>query len=273
MLNGKIGLLPGQVAGHVHLLEPRLVALPAEMHDEIGGGSDDVGNAGDQIAPAVAVIVDRVLEIVRRQELGLAEFAGPRADHFLGRQVAAVDDAHRIHELGAEHDRAPAIVGQRRERAQNGQLADDGAVVALERPEGGDHGTGHAVLLLDLGEQVAMLFQAGDAVLDAVLRNQLVGEGEEALGKEALLAVAADDARVHRHAVQDAGDGSPRDAAIERFLAESLRATLRSCRCCGRWAGWRADRAIARGPCARMAHTATLAAVRNTLLDCMKVVR
>ena len=77
-------------------------------------------------------------------------------------------------------------------------------------------------MLLDLGEQVAVLFQAGDAVLDAVLGNQLVGEGQEALRKEALLAVAADDARVQGHAVQDAGNGSPRDAAVERLLAESL---------------------------------------------------
>ena len=96
------------------------------------------------------------------------------------------------------------------------------AVVALQRPEGGDHGCRDAVLLLDLGEQVAVLFQAGDAVLDAVLRNQLVGEGQEALGKEALLAVAGDDARIHGHAVQDAGDGRPRDAAVEGLLAESL---------------------------------------------------
>ena len=128
-----------------------------------------------EIAAAVAVVVDRVLEVVRGQELRLAELAGPRADHLRGRQVAAVDDAQRVHQLAAEHLRAAAVVGQRRQRAQHRQLAHAGAEVALERPEGGDHRARHAVLLLDLGEQVAVLLELGGAALDAVLRDQLAG--------------------------------------------------------------------------------------------------
>ncbi len=81
MLDGEVGLVPGEVGGHAHLLQPGLPALPAEEDDEVGGRGDHVGHAAHQIAPAVAVVVHRVLEVVRGQELRLAELAGPGADH------------------------------------------------------------------------------------------------------------------------------------------------------------------------------------------------
>ena len=71
-------------------------------------------------------IVDGVLEVVRRQELRLAELAGPRADHLLG--LRSPRSMMRIASMSSvsEHLRAPAIVGQCRERAQDGQLAEHG---------------------------------------------------------------------------------------------------------------------------------------------------
>ena len=60
----------------------------------------------------MAAIIHRIGEIVRRQELRLAELAGPGADHLLGRQVAAVDDFQRGDGFAYEALRTPAIVGQ-----------------------------------------------------------------------------------------------------------------------------------------------------------------
>ena len=45
MLDGEVGLVPGEVGGHAHLLQPGLAALPAEEDDEVGGGGDHVGHA------------------------------------------------------------------------------------------------------------------------------------------------------------------------------------------------------------------------------------
>ena len=67
MLDGEVGLLPRQLLRHAHFLQPGLAALPAEADQEIGGGGERVGNAVDQIAAAVAVEIDGVLEIVGRR--------------------------------------------------------------------------------------------------------------------------------------------------------------------------------------------------------------
>ena len=75
------------------------------------------GGAAQQIAAAVAVEIDGVLDVGRRHELGLADFAGPGAAHLRWRDIAALDDAQRIHQFGLEHVGAAAIVGQRRQRA------------------------------------------------------------------------------------------------------------------------------------------------------------
>ena len=51
----------------------------------VRGGADHVGVVAEQVDAAVAVVVDGVVEIARRQELRLPELAGPRADHLGGR--------------------------------------------------------------------------------------------------------------------------------------------------------------------------------------------
>ena len=222
MPDGEVRLVPRQVGRHPHLLQPRLAPPPAQMHQEIGRGSDHIGHAGDQVAAAVAVIVHRVVEVVRRQELRLPQLAGPRADHLLGREVAAVDDTQRVQQLGTELLAAAAVVGQRRERAQDGELAHAGAVVALQRPQPGDDGARHAVVLLDLGEQLAVLLEARQAALDAVVGDELVGERQEALGEEALLAIARDHARVQRDAVESRGHRRARYALRRGLFAEAV---------------------------------------------------
>src|SRR5581483_5931378 len=84
MLDREIGLLPRQIARDANLLEPWLVALPAEMNEIFSGRADHVRNALDQVALAVAVVVDGVRHVFRRHELRLAERTLPRADHFIG---------------------------------------------------------------------------------------------------------------------------------------------------------------------------------------------
>ena len=69
-----------------------------------------------QVAPPVAVVVDAVVDIVRGQELELPKLARERADHLVGREVAALDDLQRGDELLAEQVRPAAVVGERGDR-------------------------------------------------------------------------------------------------------------------------------------------------------------
>ena len=156
----------------------------------------------NEIAPTVAVEIDRVFVIIRRRELQRAEFAGPVPDHLARPQVAALDDAQRIDQLGAEELRSPAIIGERRDRAQDRIFAVVAAEIALERPEGGDHRRRHAVLLLDTAKQIGMALDHCDAALDAIARRHAVGELQEALLEHALPVIAPHDRRVEGNTVE-----------------------------------------------------------------------
>src|SRR5271156_2402208 len=81
---------------------PVLALLPAIVLKEVSGGRQHVGRAAQEVATAVRVEIDGELDVVRRHELGLADFAGPGAVHFGGTQVAAVDDPERIQQFAAE---------------------------------------------------------------------------------------------------------------------------------------------------------------------------
>jgi hypothetical protein len=72
---------------------PVLAALPAVSGEEVGGRGQHVGGAAQEIAAAVAVEIDRELDVGRRHELGLADFARPCAAQILWRDIAALDDA------------------------------------------------------------------------------------------------------------------------------------------------------------------------------------
>ncbi len=63
-------------------LAPWLAALPAIAFEIVAGRSKHIGHAVNEIALAIAVIVDGVFQIRRRQELGLPDLAGPGAAHF-----------------------------------------------------------------------------------------------------------------------------------------------------------------------------------------------
>src|SRR5580693_6691655 len=71
---------------------PGLAALPAIAFEIVAGRRQHVGYAVNEIAAAVAVIVDGVFQIRRRQELGLADLASPGAAHVGRVHVAAIDN-------------------------------------------------------------------------------------------------------------------------------------------------------------------------------------
>ena len=191
------GKLEGKFARHAHFLQPGLAAPPFQAGgDVVRGRADHVGRAAQQIAAAVAVVIDRIVEIMRRQKLRLAEFAGPGADHFVGRQIAAVDDLQRGDGLVREHLRAAAIIGQRHQRAQRRQIAHVGAEIAFQSPERGDHRRRHAIFLFGARERRRIGLDRGLALLHPVGRGHAAGEFGEHLPEHALAAVAVDDALV-----------------------------------------------------------------------------
>src|SRR5581483_4662854 len=142
--------------------------------------------------------------------------------HLLGPQVAAVDDAKRAEKLLAEEIRAPAVVGQRRDRADD--LIDAalvGAVVALQTPQRDDDGRRHAEALLDFRQQRGVGLGLLQPVLITAAAGHAAGELLEALLEDALPAVAADDRRVEGEAVERRRDGPPGNPLGRGLLPES----------------------------------------------------
>ena len=217
MLDVEVGFLPRQVFRHVHFLQPRLAAPPAETDQEIGGGGERVGDAVDQVAAAVAVEVDGVLEIVGGGELHAAEFAGPIADHVLHALVAALHDAQGVEQLLAEEFRTAAVIGERRQRLQDAEISEIAAEVAFQPPERGQHRRRHAVLLFDLGEQRGVLLHLLLAVRDARAADHAVGELQEGLLEHGLALVAPDDAGIEHQVGRGGRQDLRRNALLQRL--------------------------------------------------------
>src|SRR5690242_12005789 len=139
MLDTEVGLLPIQIGRDANFLQPWLASLPAKCDQEICRRSECVRNAVDQVAAAIAVKIDRVLEIVGSCELHSAEFARPIADHVFNALIAALDDTQRVEQLLAEEIRPTAVVGQCGDRAQDIVVPEIAPEVALEPPKRGKH--------------------------------------------------------------------------------------------------------------------------------------
>src|SRR5262249_25420785 len=146
--------------------------------------------------------------------LSLADLARPGTAHLGGSEVAALDDSQRVHQLGLESLRAPAVVGQTRERADSGKIALVDAVVGLEPPDRGDDRARHPEALLDALERAGELLELARTDAHAVARDHARGELFEGLAEHALLAIARDHFLVVGDAVEraepalgDAGGG------------------------------------------------------------------
>ena len=208
---------------------------------------------------AVAVVIDRVVEVMRRQKLRLAEFASPRTDHLACREIAAIDDLQRGDGLLLEHLGAAAVVRQRHQRRQRMQLAQFGAKTALQPPERGDHGRRHPIFLLGAVERCRMHPDSRLRIFCRAIGRPVPGEFVEHLPEHALAAVAVDDAlvvdevgcrfrqRPLRHAGGDRLLLEVGEEAVERHAVVAGRAAARSggrdrcCRgpgWCGGWSGW-----------------------------------
>jgi hypothetical protein len=185
---------------------------------------------------------------VRRQELRLAEFARPGADHLGRREIAALDDLQRRDGLVLEHLGAAAVIGQRHQRGQRRQIAHVGAEVALQSPERGDHRRRHAVFLLGARKRGGVGLDALLALLHAVGRRHAARELGEDLAEHALAAVAVDDALVVDEVGRRRRQGPLRHAFVHRALLEvgeefvkgraaMARRRARRCGGCPRWRG------------------------------------
>ena len=148
LLDRDVGLAPIHIRRHTHFLEPRLARLPAETVKIVGGGSERVRRAVDRIALAVAVEVDRILEIDLGHELELADLSRPGSSHFLRTEVAPLDHFQSIEELLAKFVGPAAIIGERGERAQRVHIAHHLAEIRLQPPKADQHGSRHPIASL-----------------------------------------------------------------------------------------------------------------------------
>src|SRR5690606_24098022 len=87
---GAIPVAKDGVVGGARL--PGAAALPTVAFQEIRGRGEDVGHRVDEIAPAIAVEVDGVLDIGAWQKLRVPDFTGPAAAKLRRSHIAALDD-------------------------------------------------------------------------------------------------------------------------------------------------------------------------------------
>ena len=201
----------------------------SHLGEIVGRRSHRVGRRMQQVAPPVAVEVDRVIEIVRREKLKLPKLARERSDHLLGGQITALDDLECGEKLRAEQVGPAAIVGQRGHRLDRRQIAHEAAEVGLQRPERRNHRTGYAKLLLDLLEHRAIFCHALDVVVNTMLCHHAVGEFQEGLREYLLAAVLVHDTLVIDHQMRGRGDRARRDTLRHRLALEVTKPALEAC--------------------------------------------
>src|SRR5262249_23592747 len=142
------------------------------------------------------------------------------ADHLVGAQIAALDQAQRVEQMSAEHLRAAAIVGEGGQRFDGLVLALPSAEVAFQSPERRNDGSRHAEVLLLASKRRLMLLYVRRAAGQTPAREHLVGDFEEVLGEEALPTVDIDDALIEHEVRRGRSEGRLRNALGRRFLFE-----------------------------------------------------
>ena len=94
------------------LLAPGLAVAPARLRQIVGDGAEHVGLAGPDVAPAVALEVDRVAQVAGRHELRLAHRACIGAGHRRGHDIAMIQDLQRGQQFASEKAGSAAVPGQ-----------------------------------------------------------------------------------------------------------------------------------------------------------------
>ena len=108
-------------------------------------------------------------QIACGHELGLPERARPGARELLRRNVAAVDDLQRRHELGTEVARALAEAGERGQGLHQRPLAHRRAEVRFDPPDRRQHVAADAVRLFGVGEGARLARHRRPAVGDPLV--------------------------------------------------------------------------------------------------------
>src|SRR5262249_8190477 len=134
------------------LVAPGLAGDPAVHAQIVRGRGDHVGNGIDDVAPAIAVEVDRVALERRGHELRRSGRARPGAFEAVPPDVAAMDNLEGGEEFLPEIVLAPADARERRGRLQHGTLADRAAEIRFDTPDRRDDVTIDPVGLLDRRE-------------------------------------------------------------------------------------------------------------------------
>ena len=67
-----------------------------------------------------------------------------------------IDDPQRIHQLGSKLRRAPAIIGQRRQRPKRLKIPDISSEVGFQAPDRNKHRSLDTIIMLDAGEEVGV---------------------------------------------------------------------------------------------------------------------
>ena len=220
MFDFEIGLVPSNFFAEAHFLDPGFARAPAKILDEICGRANDIRNVLHKIAAAIVVVIDGVVEIMPGQELRLAKFTCPRADHLILAQIAFFDDHHRGFEFFAKEFPAPAIPSKSQQRTHDRQITHADAEVAFESPESRDDSAWHAKFFFGAREYCGVLLQIRAPRLIAILRRELAVELKERLIEEALLAITANDALIRRHTADGSFNGLRLDAVRYGFLFE-----------------------------------------------------
>src|SRR5882724_11710232 len=135
---------------------------------QVRGGGEHVGCAVAEIDVAVAVEIDAVFDVRRRQKLRLPDFAGVSADHLAERKIAALHDLQRRDQFALEQFGAAAIMRHGREHAKHRQPAHVAfAEIGLQPPDRDQYLPRHAELGLDARQQCRMPLQRRAAAIDA----------------------------------------------------------------------------------------------------------
>ncbi len=149
-----------------------------------------------------------MLKIILGLELELTDLAVGRSAHLVGGEIAALDNFQRVDQLLLELLGTAAIEAQRGERTHGLHVAHDFAEIGLKAPEGDEHRTRHAILLLDPAEGIGIFLEQCVADLEPVGRHHAAGELQETLREYALPAVLGDGRGIVGEAVERVRHGA-----------------------------------------------------------------
>ena len=164
----------------MHLVGPVQAALPALAGKLLGRRGERVGHRIPDVGAAVAVEIDRVFQIVRRQKLRQPHRAGPRAFHVGEPDLSVLSDFQRQQEFLAEFVLALAQIGLRRQHADRAARILGAAVIGFAAEDREHDGRIDAELPLDGAERRPVLIvelaaggrePADRALLDIVRRQ------------------------------------------------------------------------------------------------------